>query len=324
MKLIPKLKTYGRLLMGIHGFLYDYIRFAKFSAWKAEMSDPEIRNYHVVKIYHALEKSMSFKNRNLKSGWSAAFLLIGCLKKAKVSGNLRFHDRAGVDVLRRFINLPGNKDTSDAKVLLEEIEFLEFPEEKHQGIKSLGIKEFHKGILGSPENFFFSRFSLREFKGDVVPKEVIEKAISLAIKTPSVCNRQPWHVYHTETREVIDTALGLQSGNRGFGHLVSNLIIITVDLKAFMSGTEHFQHWIEGGLFSMSLIYAFHSIGIASCCLNWSQSPQNDKKLREKINIENNHTVIMMLAFGYPKNENTVCVSARRPVKQFYSKLKIK
>ena len=143
----------------------------------------------------------------------------------------------------------------------------------------------------------------------------------LAMKTPSVCNRQAWHVYHSDESDVIKEALSYQQGNKGFSENIPNLMVITTDLKAFMSGQEHYQHWIDGGLFSMSIVYALHSLGISSCCLNWSQSPKNDKKLRGSIKIKPNHTVMMMLAVGYPDDNNKVCVSARRPLNEVFTKL---
>lgn len=94
--------------------------------------------------------------------------------------------------------------------------------------------------------------------------------------------------------------------------------------KAFMPGQEHYQHWIDSGMFAMSVIYALHSLGVASCCLNWSQSPASDKKLRSCLDIKDNHTIIMMLAIGLPKENNNACISARRPLDEFYSKLEPK
>jgi nitroreductase len=171
-------------------------------------------------------------------------------------------------------------------------------------------------MLPDPEAFFLSRYSLREFEDEKVPHEVIVRAVGLANKTPSVCNRQAWKVYHTSDNEVRDIVLKYQSGNRPFGQHIPNLMVISVDLKAFFFGQEHYQHWIEGGLFSMSLIYALHSLGVASCPLNWSQTPNKDRQLRRLVGIEPHYTIIMALAVGYPRSANKVCVSARKPISE--------
>lgn len=320
---MKKVRILGRLLTAASGFIYDYIRFFKFSGWASDLSDTDMRQYHVVKIYHALEKSMSYKKQDGNHGWSTAFLLLDALKVAKEHNNFGYHDKLGLTVLRRFIELPENSANEQANKLRAELDLFAADnfDNEYKCIDSYTDEQFYKGKLDRPEEFFFSRFTLREFKNEEVSDDVIQRAISLATKTPSVCNRQPWHIYYSGKREVIDDVLSHQSGNRGFGHAVPSLIIVTADLKAFMSGNEHYQHWIDGGMISMSLIYALHSLGVASCALNWSQSPENDIKIRKKFNIKNNHTIIMMLACGWPDDDNQICLSSRMPLESFSSKI---
>jgi len=287
------------------------------------MADVETRNYHLVKIYHSLEKSMSYKNRNPDHGWNAAFLLLGILKESRDYAR-GFHDDIAIKILRDFLNFNSNIKTEQGKKLETEMVsmFSSCESRGTSSVKNVSSDMFYKGMLEDPELFFFSRYTLREFAPQSIDTKVVERAIGLALKTPSVCNRQPWHFYISSDRKVIDKALSIQSGNRGFGHAIPNLMIVTSDLKAFMSGSEHYQHWIDGGLVSMSVIYALHSLGLASCCLNWSQTPSADLKLRRMLNIKGNHTVLMMLAFGFPEKDNIVCASRRRPLDQFMSELK--
>lgn len=323
-KIWKMIRPFGRLVKAFMGFCYDFRRFVSYGGWREDMHSINHRNYHLIKVYHALEKSMSFKFRKKDSGWVAANTVLDLLKIANRENSIGCHDRAAYIVLKSFIELPENNNTDKAIFIEGQLEEFDFQSSDICGAKKYGSKEFQKGILGNPEEFFFSRYSLREFSPSVVDEETIRRVVALAMKTPSVCNRQPWHIYHTAEAAVIEKALKYQAGNRGFGEKIPNLMIISTDLNAFMPGEEHYQHWIDGGLFSMSLIYALHSLGVASCCLNWSQSPHNDKLLRSVIDIKANHTVIMMLAFGFPCLENKVCVSARRPIDEIYSPLKIK
>ena len=169
-----------------------------------------------------------------------------------------------------------------------------------QGIKTFSLADFSKGILEKPEDFLYSRYSLREFKDEIVQDHVLEKAVKLAAKSPSVCNRQAWKVYRTSNQDVKNSFLRYQNGNKPFGANIPNLFVVCSDLRAFFSGSEHYQYWIDGGMFAMSLIYAFHSLGVATCPLNWSQAPDNDKLVRRYFNIRPYHTIIMALAVGYP------------------------
>ena len=47
--------------------------------------------------------------------------------------------------------------------------------------------EFNEVVLG--------RRSIRGYKSDPVPKEVIEEVLELAVRSPSSMNTQPWHLY---------------------------------------------------------------------------------------------------------------------------------
>ena len=189
------------------------------------------------------------------------------------------------------------------------------------GVVEKSIASLQSGKLHDPESFFLSRFSVRDFDRKKVSNEDIEKAIVLALNTPSVCNRQASFVYYLNTRAEIDKALSLQNGNRGFGHEVPCLLILCADLSAFDTAGERYQPWIDGGMFSMSIIWALHSLGLTSCCLNWSKGPIDDLKLRKLIDIKNEHTVLMMLAVGFPNKKLKVCYSARKEVEAFYKNM---
>ena len=317
------IKKYGRIINAFQGFMYHFIRYCRFSGWEEDFSNQKIRGYYVLKVYHALEKSMSYSRRNVESGWANAEKLIELIKVADKSQNIGWQDLAGLDVLEKFISRVDNDASPNKKPIIRELAKIKFKERaaEDNGVKIIKKIDIEEGGLIDPEKFFFSRFSLREFSEKTVDDVIVKRAIGLAMKSPSVCNRQAWHVYHTDDHDLIVKTLSHQDGNRGFGHKVPNLIIIAADLEAFIPGREHYQHWIDGGLFSMSLVYALHSLGIASCCLNWSQSPQNDLKLRGALNIRSCDKTVMMLAFGFPLEDNTVCVSRRRQIDEIYSKL---
>ena len=55
--------------------------------------------------------------------------------------------------------------------------------------------EFDEVVLG--------RRSIRGYKQEPVPREVIEEVLELAVRAPSSMNTQPWHLY-VVTGEVLD------------------------------------------------------------------------------------------------------------------------
>lgn len=303
------------------GHMYDFLRFSKHGGWRKRISHLDERNYYVMFLYHKVEKSLSYQNRNPKSGWNDILELIDILQYAYKSRNYGYHDIAAKQVIEQFIQLPENINDSRTKKVKEVLLTLKFDSKDQHGSINKSKAELQAGILENPENFFYSRYSLREFSSEKVKEDIIHQGIYLARKTPSVCNRQHWHVYHTSNPTIRDLALDLQNGNRGFGHQIPNLLIITSDQKGFFTTNERNQGWIDGGMYLMSLIYAYHALGVASCALNWSQTPKNDKELRRRLNIRPNHNIICMLALGYPQEDNKVCASARLPDKYFFTEL---
>jgi nitroreductase len=163
--------------------------------------------------------------------------------------------------------------------------------------------------------FFERRYSIRQFAPDDVDMCLIEKAVVMAQKTPSVCNRQSAKVYVFSQQEDKQKVLSYQNGNRGFGDQASKVLIVTSDLQHFMSVGERNQCWIDGGMFSMSLVYALHSLGLGTCCLNWSVESQVDQALREAVGIPESEAVMMMLAVGHLPDKLKVAQSPRKNIK---------
>ncbi len=306
------------ILYAFLGYLYDFYRYFKYAGW-AFGGRASIRDYKAVKIYHRLEKSLSFRQRDAKSGWGAANDLVNHLQKAwGKSNSYTYHEKVGLKVLGDFIAVATIEDSREAEAIISFWERHKRSASDEGGVLEKNTALLQRGKLYNPEEFFASRFSVRDFHCKAVSNEDVEKAISLALNTPSVCNRQASFVYCLNTRSEIDRALSLQNGNRGFGHEVPCLLILCTDISAFDTAGERYQHWIDGGMFSMSIVWALHSLGLASCCLNWSKGPLDDMRLRKLINIKDEHTVLMMLAVGAPRENLKVCYSARRPVGDFY------
>lgn len=181
------------------------------------------------------------------------------------------------------------------------------------GTTTVSRESIHKSGKLESLDFFSSRHSIRDFAPDLVSCKEIDAAVAAAQNAPSVCNRQSWSVYVYPRGVAADTVLACQNGNTGFGHTASHLLLITVDLRAFVYLGERNQGWIDGGMFAMSLVHAFHAQGIGTCCLNWSVDSKADRRLRAVAEIPRWESVIMMLAIGRLPEHLQVASSRRRP-----------
>lgn len=173
------------------------------------------------------------------------------------------------------------------------------------------IRDIAERGISDASAFFNSRHSVRDFDDREVANEALAEAVRLAISTPSVCNRQAWFVRFLEGADARD-ALKLQNGNLGFGHAIPKIALITVDARMFAGAGERNQAWIEGGLFSMSLVWALHSLGVDSCMLNMSVRNRTSSKLRKRFALDDSELVIMLIGIGYGREGHRRARSPRR------------
>ncbi len=163
-------------------------------------------------------------------------------------------------------------------------------------------------------NFFASRHSIRNFSSSSLSLSDLKKAVKMAQKTPSVCNRQSSKVYLFHNKDDVNKVLSYQNGCASFAKSVQAVYIVTSNLESFISTDERNQCWIDGGLFAMSLLYALHSLGIGSCCLNWCATKKSDDLLHSAAGISKSEVVIMLIACGNYPNDLRVARSVRRPL----------
>lgn len=184
------------------------------------------------------------------------------------------------------------------------------------GIRLIRKEDFLRDACVDLERFFRSRVSVRDFSDEPVDLRQIERAVRMAQRSPSACNRQAGRVHVLHRAEDVAKALRLQAGAEGFREKVKVLLIVTADISCFQSAGERYQVWIDGGLFAMTLVYALHSLGLATCMLNWSKRLETDRLFRQAMQIPEHETIIVCIAVGHPCEVFRVPCSQRRPLEQ--------
>ncbi|NEG89721.1 nitroreductase family protein [Bifidobacterium aerophilum] len=155
-----------------------------------------------------------------------------------------------------------------------------------------------------------SRHSLREFADEPVTADEIMPCIDVAMRTPSVCNRQPTRVHVITDPDVISKAMPLQGGYRGYA-MPPALVLITADNRAFMSQDERNEGFVDGGLFGMSLLLALEEAGLAACPLNTMLPAKRDDATRKLLHIPDSEFLVMYIAVGHFLPESKTCRSQR-------------
>ncbi|KAB8288022.1 nitroreductase [Bifidobacterium ramosum] len=171
-------------------------------------------------------------------------------------------------------------------------------------------KEKESNDILSFRELCLHRHSVREFSPQQVSVEEVLPALSLSMRTPSVCNRQPTRLHIITNPSTIAKALSIQGGINGYKN-PPMLILITSDLSAFMTSYEHNEGYTDGGLFGMTLLYSLESYGFATCPLNTMFTRKKDSATRKLLNIPDNEILIMYIEVGHFAQRALTCRSTR-------------
>lgn len=164
-------------------------------------------------------------------------------------------------------------------------------------------------------DFFTSRHSIRNFDGTMPPTdEELRQGVELARNTPSVCNRQAFRVHFYRDRSQINAILAIQNGATGFADSVTCLGVVTARRAMFIGPDERNQRWVDGGLFAMTLVWAFHAVGLATCMLNWALPGVSSAKLRKVADIPEGEDIVVLIAIGHAQDGARTARSEKREV----------
>lgn len=302
-------------------YYYDLQRFFKFSATNNPYTTKTMLQGRIIAHYHVIEKGLSLKNPRPGFGANVVNNLLLLLKDYEENYGLDEVSKVAINVLYSYykFNLTHNCDNEQLYQKIIKIKDEKSVNDEYLsegGTIEIKKAHIHKSALINFKDFVNTRHSIRNFGTGDVDIKLITEAVSIAIKTPSVCNRQTWKVHVYSHEEIKNKILSHQNGNRGFGQYADKVLIITSDLNYFTGSSERNQCFVDGGLFAMSLIYALHSLGLGSCCLNWCVSHKTDKLLRKDAGLKESETVIMMLVVGNLPDELSVANSARKAVEE--------
>lgn len=167
------------------------------------------------------------------------------------------------------------------------------------------------------------RTSTRWFTEETVPRDDLDKAIDTALQSPTACNKQSYEFKIYDNKEDIINICDLPLGAHGFKQNIPCLIVIVGKQRAYHNARDKHNVYIDASLASMTLQYALESMGLASCCINWHSNLERDIKMGNLLRLDDDETVIMLLAVGYPDPDDLVAYSEKRPLAQMrtYNKL---
>jgi len=296
-QIISKLKKEKTFFVS---FFNDYRLYKKHNV----ENENNLSHKSIILIYsHSLEKAFTLKSRRKEFGYEKAKKLLNAIQKFKIIDKYDHQVlNLGLATLNKYCEFfPKYKDL---KKDIQSFENIQLKSNEYIGFNTFNKKEILSRSVLDFEKFAKSRHSVREYSVIKVKHTKVQEAINIAQFTPSSCNRQPWNAIVLNDDEV-KKAKKLLTGFKGFEKPFTGLIAVCSNLSMYNGEKERNQVYIDGGLYAMTLTFAMHSKGIATCLMNWSVTNQRDKQLKEMLNIVENVKVIVFIAYGnYTENFN--------------------
>ncbi|MGX1191850.1 nitroreductase family protein [Metabacillus sp. SLBN-84] len=315
---IKRLKVFI-LAQLIINFSIDLIKFIKYSSTFDTKKTRESHEASLIFYYHKIEKGLSLPKPRPGFGKEHVFYLVGLLEDYVKKYGWDDVSKVSLNTLNVYHDF-NYRNNIEMKNLAERIRNLNAVLPTEGKLLTGGVEELKKEDICRKfidfKDLVNSRYSIRNFADSEVSLEIIREAVEIAQKTPSVCNRQSARVHIYSDLKFKESVLNHQNGNAGFGDQASKIIIVTTKIESFNGAHERNQSYIDGGMYSMSLIYALHSLGVGTCPLNLSLNNSQEKNLKRVANISDKDALIMMIAVGNLPNSLKVAASHRRKAEE--------
>ncbi|MCM8822644.1 MAG: nitroreductase family protein [Candidatus Omnitrophica bacterium] len=149
------------------------------------------------------------------------------------------------------------------------------------------------------------RQSVRSYRSDPVPVDVLERCFEAARLAPSACNSQPWYFIAVKDRDVIrkiaDRAFsGIYALNR-FAKEAPVIVAVVTErsrytacLGGYFRGTKY--NLIDIGITVEHFVLQATEEGLGTCWIGWF----NEREVHRILGIPNRRKIDILITVGYP------------------------
>ncbi len=165
-------------------------------------------------------------------------------------------------------------------------------------------------------NLYNQRQSCRNFSGQQVEKEKLEKVMNLALLSPSACNAQPYFVTVAtgeKAKKLAKTTQGL--GMNKFTDKATAMIVINEEKAGALARMgakfrDNVYTPMDIGILTGHIVLAAEAEGLATCIIGWF----NENDVREICDIDENKRVKLLIAVGYKSEDDKIREKKRKPI----------
>ena len=156
------------------------------------------------------------------------------------------------------------------------------------------------------------RRAVRWYDGRPVPEALLRQAIDLAALAPSACNRQPFWVYSSADAEAAVAMARCAGGTEGWAENIPCTLALVGDLGNYSRERDRHLIYIDSALFAMQLMLALETLGLATCPINWPDTPVAETRLAKLLGLTPELRPVMLVSVGYALEDGLVPYSQKK------------
>ncbi|MDQ7878366.1 nitroreductase family protein [Microbacterium sp. QXD-8] len=172
----------------------------------------------------------------------------------------------------------------------------------------------HPGDIEVLSRIANGRRSVRWFSDEPVDRRAVDRAVGIALESPTACNRSPYRFEIFDEPSDVRRVADLAMGTRGYSHQIKGLVVVVGLLNAFFDERDRHLIYIDSSLAAMSFVLGLESQGIASCIINWPDIPERELKMRRLLQLSAAEKVVMLIAYGHPLEGSLAPYSGKQSV----------
>lgn len=291
---------------------------------KQHVSAERLQDWNQLRQYtHILEKGLCHKNRRSLFGKRYVLLAVQmykrlCQEPEDTAGRKDLLQWSG-DVLEKYFDVvgDGDPDIDNARQLFgmagRSTSCGETMTPYFRDLNSMTIS--FNDLLQLAKR----RRSVRWYKADPVPRELLDRAILIAGLSPSACNKQPFHFRICDDPELVPKVCAIPGGVSSFSNSVPCIAVITGDLRSWPEFSNRHTIYVDACLAAMSFQYALEVQRLSSCCIHWTENENHEKELAGLLGMPVYERAVMLITIGWPDPEGMVPRSMKKSISQLRS-----
>lgn len=143
----------------------------------------------------------------------------------------------------------------------------------------------------------YKRRSIRKFKKDKIPHEIITELLKCAMAGPSACNKRPWEFYVIKNEIVLET---LKKASKFTSYDAPLAIVVCGNQNLSLSKQEN-DFWIQDCSAAIeNILLAATSFDLGSVWCGLYPLKVSVKRVKEILNIPEHVVPLGIVYIGYP------------------------